>query len=498
MRLVFIALLVVSILGAWFRIEGVITQSFAFTYDVGRDLLAVSDIINLGKIPLIGQTTGLPGLFYGPWWYYILTPSFILASGNPVGVAFFMSISGIATIVLGFKLGKNISGVAFGLIFASFLSLSPTMIAVASQIWNPNLIPLFIVIFMYCLHSIFVCLEQKKEIRGFYLLALGILLGLILDSEIVFGLLFLLGAIISIIIFLRKRLKLKDYSLFILGFSIILSPRILFELRHDFLMTNSLLSFIGKTFTSSEGSQGFFTPINSFIALSNLWMETVSKGSLALGFILFFLTVIALVYFYKELKKEEKFFLSSNLIIILTFLTGLSFFPGDIWGHYIVGIPVLYIFILSFAISKSLQNFKQIRFFIVVLVIVCLMLYVNPIQAIRRYQAPLWEGDASLYRNQLAVVDNIYKQANGKEFNYVLYTPPVHDFTYKYIFLWYGKEHYGYTPKKEKASLFFLILEPDYQHSFRLTNWLEERKNDGKIIKEEIEKGNITIQTRIH
>ncbi len=498
MRIVFAALLIVFILGAWFRIEGVISKSFAFTYDVGRDLLAVGDIVHLGKIPLIGPTTGLPGLFYGPWWYFILTPVFILASGNPVGIAFFMSISGMVTVLLGFKIGKSIGGVVLSIVFASLLSLSPVMVAVASQIWSPNLIPLFIVFFMYCLHFIFVSLERKKSVRGVYLFFLGLLLGLILDSEIVFGLLFSIGVIVSIIIALGKRLKLKDYSFFILGFFVIISPRIIFDLRHNFLMTNSLLSFIVNTFSFAHGSQRSFVPVNSFMALYNLWKDTASAGNVFLGFVLLLLVTFGLVLFYKKMKKEEKFFLKTHLIILLTFLIGLSFFPGDIWGHYIVGIPVLYIFILSIAVSKALQNLKKIRFFIAFALIIYLMLHVNPIQTISRYQKPLWEGDASLYRNQLAVVDNIYKQANGKDFNYVLYTPPVYDYSYKYIFSWYGKERYGYLPKKEKASLFFLIMEPDYQYPFRLTNWLEVRKNDGKIIKEEIGKGGIRIQTRIH
>ncbi len=498
MRFVFIALLIVFILGAWFRIEGVITQSFAFTYDVGRDLLAVRDIVSLEKIPLIGQTTGLPGLFYGPWWYYILTPSFILASGNPTGVALFMAISGILTALLGFKVGKNIGGIVLGLVFASFLALSPVMIAVASQIWNPNLIPLFIVLFMYCTHLIFVSLEKNKRVNGLYFLLSGLLLGLILDSEIVFGLLFAIGVIISTIIFLRKRLKFTYYLFFISGFLLIMSPRILFELRHDFLMTNSLLSFVGSAFSSSQSGQSLFNPINSFMALYRLWTETVAREDLFLGSISAFLITFILFYFYKKLGKEEKFFLSLSLIVTTVFLIGLSFFPGDIWGHYIVGIPILYIFVLSIAVSKSLENLKKIRFFLVSAVIACLILYINPTQAVSRYQKPLWEGDASLYRNQLAVIDNIYKQADGKDFNYVVYTPPVHDFTYQYIFLWYGKKHYGYIPKKEKSSLFFLIIEPDYQHPFRLTNWLEERKNDGRIIKEQKEKGGIILQTRIH
>lgn len=489
-----IALLTVFILGAWFRIEGVINGSFAFTYDVGRDLLAVGDIVHLGKIPLIGQTTGLPGLFYGPWWYYILTPPFIMSSGNPVGMALFMGLIGITTFFLGFRLGKSIGGVVLGIIFTSFMALFPTMIAVSSQIWNPNLIPLFIILFMYCLHSFFSSLREKQVVSGLHLLLFGILLGLILDSEVVFGLLFLVGVVASMIILLRKRFQLKNYLLIALGFLIILSPRIAFDLRHNFLMTNTLLVFIKKTLFS-HGSGASFMPFNSLRALYGLWVDTVSMGNVFLGFALLVLAILGLILIYKKLKMEEKFFLLINSIILLIFLVGLSFFPGDIWGHYIVGLPVLYLFILSIVVSGVWQNFKRIKFFVIAAVIACL---IWPVLSAGRYKNSLPVGDASYYRNQLAVVDYVYKQVNGQEFNYVLYTPPVHDYTYRYLFSWYGKKQYGYVPKTEKASLFFLIIEPDYQYPFRLTNWLEVRKDDGKIIKQEKEKSGIIIQTRIH
>ena len=76
-------LILVIAVGAFLRLQGVFTNSFAFTYDVGRDMLALWNIAIVHKIPLIGPIIGgnsasdLPGIFYGPWWYYFLTPFFI-------------------------------------------------------------------------------------------------------------------------------------------------------------------------------------------------------------------------------------------------------------------------------------------------------------------------------------------------------------------------------------------------------------------------------------
>ena len=179
----YLLLYAIIFVGSYLRLQGVLTNSFAFTYDVGRDMLALSNIVNLHKFPLIGATTGLPGVFYGPWWYYMLTPFFILLSGNPQGIAFVMAIVGLLIVVLGFLLGKKIGGVFFGLLFAVILSTSHYMVSLSAQIWNPNIIPLFIMFVLLILQKIYSL--DKPRLREFFFL--GLLLALNIDLEIIFG-----------------------------------------------------------------------------------------------------------------------------------------------------------------------------------------------------------------------------------------------------------------------------------------------------------------------
>src|SRR3989344_1476326 len=122
---IFFGLLIIVIIGSWLRLSGILSNSFAFTYDVGRDMLAVENIVVNHKVTLIGQTTGVEGIFYGPWWYFILIIPFLIFSGNPQGIAFFMSIIGIIAILLGYIIGKKIGGVFLGIIFSAFISFSP-------------------------------------------------------------------------------------------------------------------------------------------------------------------------------------------------------------------------------------------------------------------------------------------------------------------------------------------------------------------------------------
>jgi hypothetical protein len=132
-----------------------------------------------------------------------------------------------------------------------------------------------------------------------------------------------------------------------------------------------------------------------------------------------------------------------------------------------------------------------------IIVIVVFLINLNPNAVIQNLNKPLWQGDASVYRNQVAVIDYVYKEAAGKPFKYVVYTPPLYDYTYQYLFDWYGQQKYHYVPQV-KANLAFFIIEPDTQYEWRLRDWLTQREADGRIIRSEEVKGGIIVQTRIH
>src|SRR3989344_8060735 len=108
---------------------------FAFAYDQGRDLLAVARIIYEGHFTLIGPTTGLQGIFYGPWWYYFLSPLLFFSKGNPQGVANFFGLLAVLTVIFLFFLLRKVTG-------SSILAFSLALIASMSSSWmlGPTLI----------------------------------------------------------------------------------------------------------------------------------------------------------------------------------------------------------------------------------------------------------------------------------------------------------------------------------------------------------------------
>jgi hypothetical protein len=51
----------------------IIVGNIPFWYDPARDMLSAWD--NLHKLTLIGSTSGIPGIFYGPYWIWLLRPA---------------------------------------------------------------------------------------------------------------------------------------------------------------------------------------------------------------------------------------------------------------------------------------------------------------------------------------------------------------------------------------------------------------------------------------
>lgn len=484
-------LLCILLVGLYLRIQGIITNSFAFTYDVGRDMLAVQNIVVYHKIPLIGQTTGLGGLFYGPWWYYILTPPFVFFGGSPQGIGFFMVFIGILVILTGFILGKIIEGKVLGIILALLISVSSVMVGFSNQIWNPNIAPLFVVLLFICLF-----LLQRAKKRKFLLYsAVGFLLGLILDAEIVFGVLFVSGFVLVIMYVFRKKIWNLAALGIPFGFLVILSPRIFFELRHQFVMSRSL-------FAMHTGDQqifdlpGFFTALpDRFMTLLGQFKDTFGLQSDVIAISAAFCIMFIFFFFRKKLKKPELQLVLSSLIILCVFLVGSAFFARAVWGHYLVGLPVLYLFIVS---VFFLLLYRWSKTASVIMLIIFAIISIRPIEIVTSFGKPLWEGNAAVYRNQVAVIDYIYKDADGKKFNYIAYTPVVHDYTYQYLFSWYGEKKYHMIPAVNKADVFYVIIEPDPGYPGRIKDWLKVREHDGKVIKEKVVKGGITVQTRIH
>ncbi|HUD45095.1 MAG TPA: hypothetical protein VMR41_06115 [Patescibacteria group bacterium] len=489
-KLSYILLALILLIGLWFRIQGPLWGLFAYTYDVGRDLLAVNEIVHHLKIPLIGPTTGMEGVFYGPWWYYILTIPFIVFNGNPSGISFFMALLGVLTAFLSFLVGRKIGGELTGLILASLVSFSPGMIS--SQIWNPYLALPFIMLLFYFIAQSY---EEKTQRRILVFFFIGLCLGFIFDSEIFFGMLFCIGTFLGLVITLRKSFKIKYILSLIGGFVVVLLPRIFFDLRHQFLISSHFIS------TLTHGvPQTHYTPFLSRInqlkdIFWGMWENVLVNNIAVLGIVILLITILLLFFTFRKGNKLEKNFIILSLTILITFFVYFSTNSTDVYSHFVIGMPLLFIFIFGLVLSQTLRVAKG-KLIVGVLMLTILLIFLSPGQIKKSFDHS-WVGDASVYKNELAVVSYVYQQADGRQFSTQVFTPNGINETYQYLFLWYGTGKYHYVPT-DGAKLAYYIVEPDTQYNnYRQKLWLNEHVKDGKIIQQKTLQGDILVQTRM-
>jgi hypothetical protein len=279
-----------------------------------------------------------------------------------------------------------------------------------------------------------------------------------------------------------------------LGFFLLLVPRVIFEFRHEFLMTRALWT----AFTSPDPNKRFISfsldkiP-NVLGQFYDLWNTSLAHRVPLVGILLLIGVVVVLV-FHKKLHQEVHWMIQFCLSMLSVFVLGMLFLK-DFWGHFVVAVPVLYIVLASVVLYTvySVKKFGSI--FLCLVLIISALINIEPTD-LSLSRVASWEGDAAVYRNQVAVVDEVYKEARGKPFKFIAYTPTVHDYTYRYLFSWYGKKTYGYIPEVNKSDVLFVIMEPDFENPQRLVDWLELRQNDGHIQSEKNVKGGIRLQKR--
>ena len=224
------------LLSAWWLIWG----DVYYDIDTSRDLLILKEILDSGKLTLIGPHSGVVGgLFHGPLWYYINLPIFFLAEGNPVLMGWFWWCLSILTLIIFWKVGEKLfnkkTAALATLLYSANSIINPSI--GLKQFFNPYgavvLSPVFFYLFVKYI-------ENKKPLH----LTLALLtLGFIIQFQMAFGIPIFILTVLFLICFLLKK-KLLRHLLILPIILIPLSTFIIFDLRHDFLQALSVVKFL--------------------------------------------------------------------------------------------------------------------------------------------------------------------------------------------------------------------------------------------------------------
>lgn len=448
------------------RLPWLVFNTIPFAFDHGRDALAVLHLIKTLNPVFIGPWTSIPGLYFGPLWYYLLTPGHWLLQGNPLAGPWTMFFIGLIMIGLAFKyLGK---------VEAIIMATAPLWLQLsisASNAFPMGLVGLLLVIGL------------EKKFQPFWL---GIIVGLGFHFSSALAVFWLVSVPLLFV-------KPKNWLKFCLGVSLIFIPQILFEIKHNFSQSQAVINYFaaGESQQLTPGkilivSRSILHELNLAILPNIPWLEIFPL-----------ITLIAGIFIRPKLT-----------LLILVPIIGFWFLHYNPWYAYGLGPLMVVLF------AKLLRRLPKI---LTVIAIFSLFL------AIGLKLAVFWQQEKqslsvnkSFLPAKIQALNYVYNQAGDQPFASYQYHPEIYDYAYQYLYIWQGFKgkplpvEFSYQPNaptyiNEKADLLtklppatgspekiFLIIEkPDNVWHYPFDSWLKQinfsEVVDKKIIGPELE-----------
>ncbi len=450
----------------YFRIVPIIHQIVPYTYDQGRDFLKVKEIVENKKLTFIGPTTGLEGIFHGVWIYYFLTIPYILFNGNPIGFYYFLFLVNLIFILWFFIFIKKKFNSNLALLFLLIVSSNKYFVTEAFSPSNDHLASLFILLFIYFSYQYF---SKKRKI---YLFLTALFAGFIFESEVAFGL-FLIPATFITFLLIEKKEFFKKIHFFILGLMPASLPRILFEIKNNFLQTKNFIKYL---ITINQFSINWQQILSERFNLFFNYLNDIFNFQL-ISIIIFLLIIFILITTNNFKKTKNNWLKFSLLALLIIFILTLIYKKTPFYPYYLNGIQYFYLSI----ILLILNNKNNLTKFIITILLVFFFIHnlVNFKNSLMNKKIPLLGLRAD---NQ--IINYFVKNEPNDYFCLRIYTPPVIPYTYQYLLSYYAKMEAIKYPKGEfyKNRCYFIIDKELYQ--FRVDKWRQENTpRNAKLIK---------------
>lgn len=444
LKLLFASVIAFSLFFAsWY----VLNDDLIFDADIGRDFHLLREL-DEKKIVLIGPRSST-GLFHGPLWTYINYPAYLIGNGNPVTVGFgwvvFIALFGLVSFYIGDKL--------FGRATAYLYSMMATLYAAfhAKGMFNPHgamfLIPLcFFFFVMYF-----------KNPKAKYLLLHLAALSAIIQFQMADGMPLLALSVPAIMYKIFKTRKFKHIFVYFL-LPIFLVNFIVFDLRHEFLLTQKVAEFVtpvapeGVNVPKTEnGIYKYSSQIPGRIDLAFQGTEILRQNRGNANLILFLITLIFIAIQLKD-NKFRTVYLSFLYFYIGFFV--LSFInKGQILYFYLFPIfPLVLLIFSSFITSR----FKKV--FLILFLAILVMNIKTAFSDIETANAKMGK-DMYSWKFLNETSRKIF-EGNEKELGYFIYSPDVFGYEAKYAAL-YNAEHSGKASHYfQKKPVTYLLIQP--------------------------------------
>ena len=416
-----------------------IRSTLLFLGDQGRDVLVVKRMLVDHKFTLLGPTASVGGFYLGPIYYYFMLFPLWLSRLDPVGPAIMVALLGVLGVWLIYRLASYLVGQTLAFLPAILWAFSAPVVKSQRFSWNPNVLPLFSLLFFYFVY------RWHRSHRSHFLLYAGGCLGIAIQLHY----LALILLPLSLFLIFRPPLSrwFKDALPLAFGGLITFSPFILFELRHSFPNTRTIIDFLTRP-NSAVTLKGF-KPYERF------WLLSRRLFQYALGFegidwvVDLIITSLLFLALYYLLRRRSTYSFRLFISWILGVLI-LGLYQGQIYDYYfnfLLPLP----FILLTIFFRFFWKKQKLATAVVLFSFLTFFLKINwPAQAI--FDPPIRLVDQTQRIARL-----IEEKSQGKPFNFALITAHNSDHAYRYFL-----EIDGFRPKtleEEVTEQLFVVCE---------------------------------------
>ena len=334
-----------------FRIETLTS----FQGDQGRDLNVIFDMIVNRDPTLLGPPSTF-GPFQGPLYYYLLIPGLLFSRLEPIGGLITAVTFNMLGLVALYIFCVSFFNKKIALISSFLFAVSPLNIEIGRTLLNAYFGMPFFITALFVLIYIFV----YKKVN--YVVLLGFFAGILTQIHYNFAPFFLFCLLLP---FWFSHINKKTYFSQFLGmFTLMTLPQILFELRHEFLNTNLLITSLKTGHAMGQFSFSyisfFFSTIGYLLGWENQWY----------GFFVLLPILATMKFSWKNYSEVQK-----KILKILSFYTLFFIFLAiasrvkityPAYHYYMSLMPILFIFVSVFLSSLSYKVVYGILFGVLV------------------------------------------------------------------------------------------------------------------------------------
>jgi len=270
-KLLLVLLFFVAITVRWWYLP---RNAVSFAYDQARDAFIVQELLG-GHLKILGPSvSGVPGLYHGALYYYVIAPAYYFGHGNPVVVAYWLSfVSSFGVFVVYYLAYLLTKKTVPALLSALLFTFSFEASQYANLLTNASMGVWFVPV-LYI--GLYLWITKSSRWAPFIT---GLGLGLAIQSEIalayhIFPLIFWLSIY-------RKNITKKDIFLFLSSFLAGVSTMILAEIKFGFTGTSGLIYLL-------SGQDGIVQAKN----LSDYFVTLINQSGKTFAYSLFPVSIV--------------------------------------------------------------------------------------------------------------------------------------------------------------------------------------------------------------